>query len=126
MIYYCVVIIVAAVASGLVSSASMTFGYDGYVLQEGEWLTPNYAFTQINPVPIPVYNVPVVIWKCEFNLLYLIILYVVYVGLFWAFTGGYYAFNAVKRRIYAGQPQRTLPDASVLGEAAATDDEDQT
>lgn len=124
MIYYCVVIIIAAVASGLVSSASMSFEYGGYVLQEGEWLTPNYAFTQINPVPIPVYNVPIVIWKCEFNLLYLIILYVVYVGLFWAFTGGYYAFLAVKRRIYAGQSQKVLPEAEALGEAAATDEEE--
>lgn len=124
MIYYCVVIIIAAVASGLVSSASMSFEYGGYVLQEGEWLTPNYAFTQINPVPIPVYNVPIVIWKCEFNLLYLIILYVVYVGLFWAFTGGYYAFLAVKRRIYAGQPQKALPETEALGEAAAADEEE--
>ena len=124
MIYYCVVIIIAAVASGLVSSASMSFEYGGYVLQEGEWLTPNYAFTQINPVPIPVYNVPIVIWKCEFNLLYLIILYVVYVGLFWAFTGGYYAFLAVKRRIYAGQSQKALPETEALGEAAAADEEE--
>lgn len=124
MIYYCVVIIIAAVASGIVSSASMEFSYDGYKLSEGEWLTPNYAFTQINPVPIPVYNVPITIWRCEFNLLYLIILYIVYVGLFWAFTGGYYAFLAVRRHILRGQTQfAPLPEQTeALGEAAVTTD----
>lgn len=95
--YYCLVIVVAAVASGVVSSASMSFTYDGYTLQEGEWLTPNYAFTQINPVPIPVPEIPITIWKCQFNLLYLIILYLVYVALFFAFIGGYYEFLLIRQ-----------------------------
>ena len=128
MIYYCFVIIVAAVTSGIVSSASMDFSYDGYTLGEGEWLTPNYAFTQINPVPIPVYNVPITIWRCEFNLLYLIILYIVYVGLFWAFTGGYYAFLAVRRRILRGQPQIVpVPsENAALSEAAIAESDEET
>lgn len=123
LIYYCIVIIVAAVSSGLVSSASMDFEYDGYKLQESEWLVPNYAFTQINPVPIPVYPIPITIWRCELNLLYLILLYIVYVGLFWSFTGGYYAFLAVRRRILRGQP-KNIPVAvpeEIISEAAAAD-----
>lgn len=125
LIYYCVVIIVATVASGLVSSASQSFSYDGYTLQEGEWLVPNYAFTQINPLPIPFNYIPFTIWKCEFYLSYLIALYAVYVGLFWAFTGGYYAFLAVKRRIYAGQTEKAepAPVPVALSEVAASDGE---
>ena len=123
MVYYCLVIVVATVASGLVSSASMEFSYDGYTLQDGEWLKPNYAFTQINPLPIPFDYIPFTIWKCEFYLSYLIALYIVYVGLFWAFTGGYYAFLAVKRRIYGGQSQKTAVPAvqEALLETAVTE-----
>lgn len=126
MVYYCLVIVVAAVASGLVSSASMEFSYDGYTLQDGEWLKPNYAFTQINPLPIPFDYIPFKIWKCEFYLSYLIALYIVYVALFWAFTGGYYAFLSVKRRILRGQSQKTpvFTGAEAISEAAATDNGD--
>lgn len=125
MIYYCLVIVVATVASGLVNSASTEFTYGGYTLQEGEWLTPNYAFTQVNPLPLPFEYIPFKIWKCTFYLSYLIALYAVYVGLFWIFTGGYYAFLAVKRRILRGQPQN-VPLAepnSALEEAAITNSE---
>ena len=113
LVYYCLVIIVATAASGLVSSASMEFTYDGYTLQEGEWLTPNYAFTQINPVPIPVYNIPFTIWRCEFNLFYLIILYIVYVGIFWIFTGGYYAFLAIRKKIPVRPTQPAVPEVAI-------------
>lgn len=125
MIYYCFVIIAAAVASGIVTSASMSFTYGGYTLSESEWIYPNYAFTQINPLPIPCPNVPFTIWKCEFNLLYLIILYLVYVSLFWIFTGGYYGFLAVKRRILQGQQEKTadLQNSPVYGEAAASEEQ---
>lgn len=124
MAYYCVVIVAAAVSSGLVTSASMSFTYDGYTLAESEWIYPNYAFTQINPLPIPCPNVPIMIWKCELNIVYLVLLYLVYVMLFWIFTGGYYAFLAIKKRI----AQRTLAPASLGApqagaEAAATKDE---
>lgn len=100
MAYYCVVIVAAALASGAVTSASMNFSYDGYTLAESEWIYPNYAFTQINPLPIPCPTVPFMLWKCEFNLIYLIILYLVYVSMFWVFTGAYYAFKAIKRKTY--------------------------
>ncbi|MDE7329978.1 MAG: YwaF family protein [Clostridia bacterium] len=127
LIYYCLVIVVATVASGLVSSASMRFTYDGYTLQEGEWLTPNYAFTQINPLPIPFEYIPFKIWDCEFYLSYLIALYAVYVGLFWIFTGGYYAFLAVRRRIFGGvrAPQPAELPANALSEAAAAKDDEE-
>lgn len=128
LVYYCLVIVVASVASGIVSSASMDFSYDGYTLAEGEWLKPNYAFTQINPLPIPVYEIPFKIWKCEFNLLYLIILYLVYVGLFWIFTGAYYAFLGIRKKVikpnaedYRLEVIVSMPEQSA--EAAFTDDD---
>ncbi len=122
LIYYCLVIILATVASGVISSASMNFEYDGYKLQEGEWLKPNYAFTQINPLPIPFDYIPFKIWNCEFYLSYLIALYAVYVGLFWAFTGGYYAFIAIRRRILRGV-RVSEPIPETVAEAAATEEE---
>lgn len=112
MIYYCLVIVGATVASGLVSTFLTSYSYDGYSLTIGEYgadgvdmSPPNYAFTQVNPLPIPFDYIPFKIGNCTFYLSYLIALYAVYVGLFWAFTGGYYAFLAVKRRILRGQPQ---------------------
>ena len=126
LIYYCLVIVVAAVASALVTSASMEFSYGGYTLGEGEWLYPNYAFTQNNPLPIPEPVLPVTIWRCEMNIAYLIILYAVYVGLFYALNGAYYAFLAIRRRVLksatvpASEP---IIDIEAQAEAAATEDE---
>jgi len=120
LIYYCLVIVTAAVASGIVTSASMSFSYDGYTLSESEWLRPNYAFTQINPLPIPVFEIPLIIWKCQFNLLYLIILYAVYVGLFWTFTGAYYLFLFVRQKVLDRPITAVYP---ALEEAATTLDE---
>ena len=128
LIYYCIVIVVAAVASALVTSASMGFTYDGYTLQDGEWLYPNYAFTQKNPTPIPEPVLNIKIWKCDMNIAYLIILYAVYVGLFYAMNGVYYAFLAIRKRVLAGRtdvgtapvPETAAPEAEA--EAAAADD----
>ena len=120
LIYYCLVIVTAAVASGIVTSASMSFSYDGYTLSESEWLRPNYAFTQINPLPIPVFEIPITIWKCQFNLLYLIILYAVYVGLFWTFTGAYYLFLFARKKVFERPITAVYP---ALEEAATTLDE---
>lgn len=120
MAYYCVVIVAAALASGLVTTMSMSFSYGGYTLTGNEWLYPNYSFTQINPLPIPCPNVPLTLWKYEFNLINLIILYLVYVSIFWVFTGGYYAFTAIKRKTF--RPILAVPyDAC---ESAATTDRD--
>ena len=104
--YYCGVIIVAAVASGLVQSFLTTYSYDGYTLTVGEGAgfdmsPPNYAFTQVCPLPVTLPVVPLTIWKCQLNVLYLLLLYVAYVCLFWAFTGAYYAFLAIRKPVLA-------------------------
>lgn len=110
--YYCGVIIVAAVASGLVQSFLTTYSYDGYTLTVGEGINPetglpfdmtppNYAFTQVCPLPVTLPVIPLTIWKCQLNVLYLILLYVAYVCLFWAFTGAYYAFLAMRKPVLA-------------------------
>lgn len=99
LIYYVVFVISAAVASGLVTSASMSFSFDGYTLQEGDYLYPNYAFTQISPIEATLPVIPLKIWRYEFNVLYLIILYAVYVGIFWTFIGAYYAFLALRKKV---------------------------
>lgn len=112
LIYYFAVIIVASVASGLVTSASMGFTHDGYTLQEGEWLYPNYAFTQENPLPfkLPVWKLR--IWRCDLNALYILGLYAAYVAIFFAFNGAYYAFLAARRRILK---PKEIPVAAIGG-----------
>lgn len=121
LIYYFIVIILASVCSALVTSASMTWHTDdGYYLQPDELIVPNYAFTQINPLPFeipPVWTLR--IWNYDLNMLYILGLYAVYVGLFFAFTGLYHAFLAIRKKwlqrgIYAGQQ-------SAIGETAAAD-----
>ena len=125
LIYYCMVIVVAAVSSALVTSASMEFSYGGYTLSEGEWLYPNYAFTQNNPLPIPEPVLPITIWRCEMNIAYLIILYAVYVGLFYALNGAYYAFIAIRRRVLKpATAPAAEPYGEIQAEAATTEDED--
>ncbi len=122
LIYYCIVIVVAAFASALVTSASMTFSYGGYTLQENEWLYPNYAFTQKNPLPIPEPVLNVRIWRCDMNIAYLIILYAVYVGLFYAMNGAYYAFLAIRHRVLKKREPVPVQTDDVKSEAAASDD----
>lgn len=127
LIYYCIVIVVAAVSSALVTSASMEFSYGGYTLSESEWLYPNYAFTQINPTLIPEPRLPVTVWRCELNIAYLMILYGVYVGLFYAMNGAYYTFLAIRRRVLKMPASVTElspaePFGEVEAEAAATED----
>ncbi|MDE7306552.1 MAG: YwaF family protein, partial [Clostridia bacterium] len=121
--YYFGVIIVASLSSALVSSASMSFTYNGYTLQDGEWLMPNYAFTQINPLPFDLPMVKLTVWKYNLNILYILGLYAAYVGLFFAFTGAYYAFLAVRKKVL----ERKVPQVAFSAisdeaesEAAAT------
>ena len=124
MAYYCAVIIVATVASGLVTSASMEFSYGGYTLAESEWIYPNYAFTQINPLPIPPpTELSFTIWRYQFNLTYLIILYLVYVSMFWLFTGGYYTLLAIRKKLFASSRDTADAELARWAEAAATTDE---
>ena len=114
--YYFAVIVIATVASALVTSASMSFSYNGYTLAEGEYLMPNYAFTQINPLPfeLPVWGLT--IWKYEVNLLYVLGLYVAYVAIFFAFNGAYYAFLAVRRRILTVRAMKAAEGAETQTE----------
>ncbi len=119
LIYYCIVIIIAAIASGLVTSFLETYSYDGYSLKVGEGAgfdmsPPNYAFTQVCPLPVKLPIVPLTIWKCQMNVLYLILLYFAYVCLFWAFTGAYYAFLGIRKKTLA-----KLAGKVVAGEAPA-------
>lgn len=97
--YYFGVIILAAVCSALVTSASMTWHTaDGIYLDTPVF--PNYAFTQINPLPFVVPPVLTIkIWNYELNVLYLLGLYAVYVAMFFALTGFYYAFLAIRKKI---------------------------
>lgn len=126
LIYYCLVIVTAAVSSAVVTSASMSFTYDGYTLQESEWLYPNYAFTQKNPLPVPEPVLLVRIWKCDMNIAYLVILYAVYVGLFYILNGLYYVFLAIRKRVLR---KLYAPEAEPIGvveieaEAAVSDED---
>lgn len=112
LIYYCIVIILAAITSGLVTTALMNCTYNGEHLPD-KWFKPNYAFTQVNPLPIEVPVIPLVIGECELNLLYLILLYLAYVALFWAFTGAYYAFLAIRKRVLARGREEEIPQVAI-------------
>lgn len=123
LIYYCVVIVVAAVASGLVDSYLHEYNYGGFGLPDYALdKPPNFAFTQVCPLPVTLPSIPIKIWNCELNLFYLILLYAAYVCLFWAFTGAYYAFIAVRKRTLAWVAKRRAA-AKSAGEATdgATD-----
>ena len=119
LIYYFAVIITASVCSALVTSASMTWHTEsGYYLSAEQLLYPNYAFTQINPLPFevpPVWTLK--IWNYELNMLYILGLYAVYVAIFFAFAGAYYLFLAAKRAL----ERRTALNAAA--ELAAADDD---
>ncbi len=124
LIYYCIVIVLAAIASGLVTTALMNYTHNGEHLPD-KWFKPNYAFTQVNPLPIEVPVIPIVIGECQLNLLYLVLLYLAYVLLFWAFTGAYYAFLAIRKKVIARGATESVPQVaipfSVAGETAVSD-----
>ena len=121
--YYFVVIVIASVASALVSSASMGFEYGGYILQEGEYLKPNYAFTQVNPLPFDVPMLKLTIWRYDLNALYILGLYAAYVAIFYAFNGACYAFVAIRKKVLslAGKRRKVIAElpADVQTETAA-------
>ena len=130
LIYYCLVIVVATVVGGLLTTFIQNYSYNGYTLTIGEYGTGadmapfNFAFTQVNPLPIPFYYIPFKIADCTFYLSYLIVLYLVYVGLFWTFTGSYYAFLAIRKRVLKTPALPQVP-ATVQAEAAVTEDEEK-
>ena len=126
LIYYCLVIVVATVVGGLLTTFLQNYSYNGYTLTIGEYGTGadmaplNFSFTQVNPLPIPFNYIPFNIGDCTFYLSYLIVLYLVYVGLFWIFTGSYYAFLAIRKRVLKAPAVQRVP-ASAQAEAAVTD-----
>lgn len=130
LIYYCAVIVVAAVTSGLLTTFLQNYSYDGYTVTIGEYGTGadmaplNFSFTQVNPLPIPFEYIPFRIGTCTFYLSYLIALYVAYVGLFWIFIGGHYTFLAIRRRILGVQRLRATLKSAAL-EAAVTEDDEK-
>ncbi len=125
LIYYCIVIILATVASAVVSSFLEGYTYNGYTLsfENGDFNLPNYAFTQVNPLPIEVPMVPLRIWKWDMNVLYVILVYVAYVCLFWAWTGVYYAFLAIRKKVLAKIHGGAVPEElqTAAAEAAIAD-----
>ncbi len=124
LVYYFVVIILATVASGLVSSFLEGYTYGDYTLsfENGDFNLPNYAFTQVNPLPIEVPMVPLRIWKWDMNIFYVLLVYLAYVCLFWSFNGAYFAFLAIRRKVLARTAAGVAPvtAAEVVAEAAAT------
>jgi len=112
--YYFGVIIVASLSSGGVSALSTTWTaangegltYDGVYVTGGEiiggagFMRPNYAFTQVNPLPFEVPNLIKLggIFK-YINIFYVLLVYAAYVGLFFAFYGLYGAYLAVLYRV---------------------------
>lgn len=124
LIYYFVVIIIASVASALVTSASMGWHTaSGEYLSHEDLLRPNYAFTQVNPLPFEVPPVITLkIWRYDVNLLYILGLYAAYVALFFAFNGLYYAWLKLRKRFANGKTEQT-EQTEMLEEAAISKDE---
>ncbi len=149
LIYYFIVIIIASLASGLVSHLSTTWTaadgcglvFDDFLvtglIEGGEgvgsagYIRPNYAFTQVNPLPI---EVPWVIklggFMSYINLFYVLLVYIAYVCLFFAFYGAYMAYLAVFNKIKSGYERSSaLPEAlensvaEALAEAATSEGE---
>ena len=116
LVYYFAVIVIASVSSALVSSASLGFSYGGNTLSE--MLLPNYAFTQINPLPFSLPMLKLTIWRYDLNALYILGLYVAYVAIFFAFNGAYFAFLAIRKKILSRKSVSLVP----VGETAVTDE----
>lgn len=126
LVYYCLVIIVAAIASGLVDSYLHAYEFNGFGLPPHALdRPPNFAFTQVCPLPVELPKVPLRIWNCTLNLFYLVLLYVAYVCLFWAFTGAYYLFLLVRKKALGAVAKRKatdIPLVAIGGEVAVSSD----
>ncbi len=137
--YYCVVIILAAISSALVTDFLTNMGLSiGEGINEATGLPfdmtpPNYAFTQVNPLPFAVPNlIPLGGAFRHINVFYVILVYIAYVCLFFAFYGLYRAFLAVRKVVFTKLAERkaTAPaepapveGGELAGEVAATDEE---
>lgn len=114
LIYYFIVIIISSIASTLVSDASTKWVandgvthliYDGVYVQglgaDGTaFMKPNFAFTQTNPLPFDIPDIiPLGGAFAYINLFYVILVYIAYVCLFFAFYGAYLAFLATRKAV---------------------------
>lgn len=119
LIYYFIVIVLASLASTLVSYFSTT-----WTTADGVYLTqpikPNYAFTQINPLPFEVPNLIPLGGALQYiNAFYVLLVYIAYVGLFFTFYGLYRAYMALYAVIYAKIAQRAQSEIPAIGAVAA-------
>ncbi len=134
LVYYCVVIILAALASTLVTDYLTKLGLtvgEGINPDTGtafDMTPPNYAFTQVNPLPFKVPNlIPLGGVMQYINLFYVLLVYIAYVCLFFTFYGLYRAYLGVYAKIYSKiTEKRAVASAHGLAEAeAAVTDEEQ-
>ncbi|MCM1438121.1 MAG: YwaF family protein [Roseburia sp.] len=125
LIYYCIVIIIAAVASALVTDFLTNMGLsvgEGINPETGllyDMTPPNYAFTQVNPLPFAVPNlIPMGGAFRHINVFYVILVYIAYVCLFFAFFGAYVAFLAVRKKVLEKLDRRKAETGEVPAPAA--------
>ncbi|MGN0807179.1 MAG: hypothetical protein ACI4MN_01855 [Candidatus Coproplasma sp.] len=130
LIYYFIVIIVASLASGLVSYMSTTWTasdgshlmYDDFYVTgmlEGSdglgYMRPNFAFTQVNPLPFEVpWPIKLGGFMSYINLFYVLLVYIAYVCLFFAFFGLTRAYLAVFNVIKAKRALRATPETAAV------------
>lgn len=131
LIYYCVVIILAAVASALVTDFLTGLGLKVGSAPTDDMTPPNYAFTQVCPLPIEIPNlIPLGGAFRHINVFYVILVYIAYVCLFFAFFGAYTAFLALRKVVLAKLAERKAAATEVpatftirmRSETAATDE----
>ncbi len=130
--YYCVVIILAAISSALVTDFLTRMGLSVGEGMEFDMTPPNYAFTQVNPLPFAVPNlIPLGGAFRHINVFYVILVYIAYVCLFFAFYGAYRAFLAIRAVVLeklAGRKTTAIPEVPAIlaePEVAATDDSEE-
>ncbi len=128
LIYYFIVIVIASLASGLISDMSTRWTapdgshlvYDDFLvtgLIEGGtgigspgYMRPNFAFTQVNPLPLEIpWLIKLGGFMSYINLFYVLLVYVAYVCLFFAFFGAYMAYLAVLGKIKNGYKKPAAP-----------------
>lgn len=148
LIYYFIVIVIASLASGLVSSMSAgwtasdgshlifdDFYVTGAMEEGGEigsagYIRPNYAFTQVNPLPIEIpWPIKLGGFMSYINPLYVLLVYIAYVCLFFAFYGLYRAYLAVYSKIASAKnrvPRAPVPGVAVAEAAASSDSGEET
>lgn len=119
LIYYCVVIILAAIASALVTDFLTKMGLSVGSAPTDDMTPPNYAFTQINPLPFDVPNlIPLGGAFKHINVFYVILVYIAYVCLFFAFYGAYTAFLAIRIKVLEKLAERKATEPAIPAELA--------